>query len=88
MSALSGWALPRGTTVELDRDAYIAPPPLERAQTAQILNAIVDPVTKQPALTVDEIRDAERLDEHQPRSKQESPHDHADGPRVPRPRIA
>ena len=66
MSALSGWALPRGTGVELDRDAYIAAPPLERAQTAQILNSLVDPVTKQPALTVEEIRDAERLDDLNP----------------------
>ena len=27
MSALSYWALPRGTTIELNRDAYIEPPP-------------------------------------------------------------
>jgi HK97 family phage portal protein len=66
MEALSGWALPRGTTVELNRDEYIAAEPLERAQTAQILNSIVDPVTGQPALTVQEIRDAERLDNTSP----------------------
>jgi HK97 family phage portal protein len=65
MSALSGWALPRGTTVEVDRDAYVEPPPLERAQTAQILNSIVDKLGN-PALTVDEIRDAERLDDLNP----------------------
>jgi hypothetical protein len=29
--------LPRGTTIELNRDAYVQPPPLERAQTWQIL---------------------------------------------------
>ena len=65
MSAISGWALPRGTTIELDRDAYIAAPPLERAQTAQILNSIVDKLGN-PALTVEEIRDSERLDELNP----------------------
>ena len=36
MAAVSGWALPRGTTVELNRDEFVAPGPLERAQTAQI----------------------------------------------------
>jgi phage portal protein BeeE len=61
MGALSGWALPRGTTIEVNRDAYVAPPPLQRAQTAQILNGIVD-AQGNPALTVDEIRQAERLD--------------------------
>jgi HK97 family phage portal protein len=66
MSALSGWALPRGTTVELNRDEYVAAEPLERAQTAQILNSIVDPKTGQPALSVQEIRDAERLDNSTP----------------------
>jgi HK97 family phage portal protein len=61
MGALSGWALPRGTTVEVNRDSYVAPPPLQRAQTAQILNGIVD-AEGNPALTVDEIRAVERLD--------------------------
>ena len=37
MAALSGWLLPRGTAVEVNRDAYVQPEPLERAQTAQIL---------------------------------------------------
>jgi len=36
MEALSGWLLPRGTTVELNRDEYIRPGPLERAQTYAI----------------------------------------------------
>jgi HK97 family phage portal protein len=60
MLALSGWLLPRGTRVELNRDEYIQPGPYERAQTAQILNGIVDE-RGNPALTVDEIREAERL---------------------------
>lgn len=65
MSALSEWLLPRGTRVELNRDEYIQPGPYERAQTAQILNGIVDKQGN-PALTVDEIRDAERLDDTDP----------------------
>jgi HK97 family phage portal protein len=59
MSALSEWLLPRGTAVELNRDAYVEPEPYQRAQTAQILNNIRDPQGN-PALTVDEIRAAER----------------------------
>jgi HK97 family phage portal protein len=66
MSALSGWCLPRGTRVELNRDEFVQPPPLARAQTYQILYAIQDPVTGQRAITVDEIRAAERLDNSTP----------------------
>ena len=66
MSALSQWALPRGTRVELNRDDYVAPEPLERAQTAQILNSIIDPATGQSALTVQEIRATLRLDDSTP----------------------
>lgn len=61
MAALSEWALPRGVGVELNRDAYVAPPPLERAQTAQIYNTIKDEKGN-PALTVSEIREVERVD--------------------------
>lgn len=60
MGALSQWALPRGTRVELNRDAYVEPQPLERAQTAEILNRIRDDQGN-PALTVQEIRNAERI---------------------------
>jgi HK97 family phage portal protein len=66
MSAFSNWVVPRGTRVELNRDSYIQPEPLERAQTAQILNGIVDPQTGQPAMTVEEIRMAERLENSTP----------------------
>jgi hypothetical protein len=66
MGALSQWALPRGVRVEVNRDAYIQPEPLQRAQTAQILAGIVDPVTGQQAMTVAEIRAAERLDNSTP----------------------
>jgi HK97 family phage portal protein len=55
MSALSGWALPRGTTVELNRDEFVRPEPLERAQAAEIWNRI-------GALTVEEIARRERFE--------------------------
>jgi HK97 family phage portal protein len=63
MSALSQWLLPRGTKVEVNRDAYIQPEPYTRAQTAEILARIEDPITKQRALTVAAIRAAERIDD-------------------------
>jgi HK97 family phage portal protein len=66
MSALSGFLLPRGTRVELNRDEYVQPGPLERAQTAQILNSITDPVSGRPVLSVDEIREAERFQDSEP----------------------
>jgi hypothetical protein len=66
MSALSNWALPRGTRVELNRNSYIEPEPLQQAQAFQILASIVDPVTGNPALTVEEIRRILRLDNSTP----------------------
>ena len=60
MAALSEWLLPRGSAVEVNRDAYVQPDPYARAQTAAILNNIRDPQGN-PALTVDEIRAAERF---------------------------
>jgi len=62
MAALSAWLLPRGTTIELNRDAYIEPEPLERAQVAQIYSSIRDTPTGPPVLTVDEIRTIERME--------------------------
>jgi HK97 family phage portal protein len=69
MAALSGWLAPRGTRVEVNRDAYVQPEPYTRAQTAQILNGIVDP-SGNPALSVEEIRAAERLDDTAPNLSQ------------------
>ena len=66
MSALSGFALPRGTRVELNRNSYIEPDLLAQAQTVQILASIVDPDTGKPAMTVAEIRAALRLDNSTP----------------------
>ena len=65
MSALSEWLLPRGTRVELNRDEYIQPGPLERAQTAAILHGIVD-ADGNPVLSVNQIQQAERLTNSQP----------------------
>jgi HK97 family phage portal protein len=65
MAALSGWLTPRGTRIEVNRDDYIAPEPLQRAQAEQILNAIRDDQGR-PVMTVQEIRAAERLDNSTP----------------------
>jgi hypothetical protein len=51
--------------VEVNRDAYVRPGPFERAQTAEILHRITDPQGN-PAITVEEIRAAERLDDRLP----------------------
>jgi HK97 family phage portal protein len=54
MTALSGWALPRGQAVELNRDEYSRPPLLERATAYEKLAAL-------GALNAEEIRIMERL---------------------------
>jgi HK97 family phage portal protein len=65
MSALSGWLLPRGTRVEVNRDEYVQPEPYTRAQTAEIYNRIRDDLGR-PVLSVDEIRAAERFSNSAP----------------------
>jgi phage portal protein BeeE len=60
MEALSGYLVPRGVGIELNRDAYVQPAPLERAQTYAILHGLEE--DGQRALTVAEIRAAERFD--------------------------
>lgn len=54
MLALSQWLAPLGTAIEVNRDEYVKPGPLERAQTHEIYlrNGIV---------TADEVREAERF---------------------------
>jgi len=59
MSALSGWLLPRGTSVEVNRDEYVRPGPLERAQTWEILIRI-------GVLTAEEVRVIERYSNSAP----------------------
>ena len=54
MLALSNWLLPRGTGVEVNRDEYVRPGPLERAQTWDIY-------LRNGVVSVDEVREAERF---------------------------
>ena len=54
VAALSHWALPRGTDIELNRDEYVRPGPYERAQTWKILTEI-------GAVTAEEVRYLERF---------------------------
>jgi hypothetical protein len=60
MDAMSEWLVPRNTDIELNSDAYVRPEPLVRAQTAQILNSIVD-AEGNPVLSVEDIRRVERI---------------------------
>lgn len=55
MMALSGWLIPRGSGIEVNRDEYIRPGPLERAQTQAIY---ID----KGVLTSEEVREMERFD--------------------------
>ena len=66
MAALSSWLLPRGTTVELNRDEYTKPELLERAQTWAVLHGIVDEETGARVLNVPEIRQLERYSHSAP----------------------
>ncbi len=54
MPALSQWLLPRGTRIELNRDAYVQPGPLDRAQMWDILIRI-------GVLTAQQVAEIERL---------------------------
>lgn len=59
--AISNWALPSTQSIELNRDDYVKGNITERTMAYQILFNIMDPTTGQRAMTVDEIREAERL---------------------------
>jgi Phage portal protein len=54
VQALSEWALPLGTTLEVNRDEFIRPGPYERAQTYQILIGL-------GVLTVEQVQEIERF---------------------------
>jgi HK97 family phage portal protein len=54
VAALSGWALPRGTVVEVNRDEFVRPGPYERAQTWQILVGL-------GVLSVEQVQEIERF---------------------------
>jgi HK97 family phage portal protein len=63
--AMSEWLLPRGTDLEFNRDEYVRPEMKERAETYAILNKMVD-VHGNPAMSVDEVRMAERFLPNEP----------------------
>lgn len=58
----SRWLLPRGQRMEMNPDRYTQPPFAARVTAWQQLFGIVDPVTGERAISVAEIRAAERLD--------------------------
>lgn len=60
MQALSGWALPYGQAVELNRDEYTRPPFNERVEGYSKLFELVDEFGRR-GISIDEIRAAERL---------------------------
>ena len=59
--AISQWALPHGSIMELNRDEYTRPPLGERLTAWQTAFNIYDPATGQRVMNVDEIRAAERF---------------------------
>ena len=61
MEAISHWALPSTQSVEINRDDYVRPSMTERTTAYSTLFNIFDPVTGQRAMTIEEIRAAERL---------------------------
>jgi hypothetical protein len=61
MEAFSHWALPSTQSIELNRDEYVRPNFQERVGAYQMLFNIFDPVTGKRGITIDEIREAERL---------------------------
>lgn len=54
MTALSQWLVPRGTGLEVNRDEYVKPGPLERAQTWEIY-------LRNGVVSVEEVQVAERF---------------------------
>lgn len=59
--ALSRWALPAGTGMEFNPDRYVQPDLESRALAYQTLFNIYDPETGERAMTIEEIRQAERF---------------------------
>jgi HK97 family phage portal protein len=64
-SALSNWLLPRGSRVEFNREEYVKPEAEARARIYQTMHSIVDEKGNH-AMTVDEIRLAERFLPNEP----------------------
>jgi HK97 family phage portal protein len=61
MEAISGWALTGPQTVELNRDEYVRPAFAERVAGWSTLFNIHDETTGERAISIEEIRTAERL---------------------------
>lgn len=61
MEAISNWALPAGQRIEVNRDEYTRPSFENRATAYSTLFNIYDPDTGQRAMTIGEIRSAERF---------------------------
>jgi phage portal protein BeeE len=59
--AISHWALPSTQSLELNRDDYVKPAFAERVAGYKTLFEIVDPISGERAISIDEIREAERL---------------------------
>ena len=57
----SNWLLPRGSRMEFNPDRYIQPPLAERVAAYVAMFNMVDPATGERAMTLGEIRSAERL---------------------------
>jgi len=68
MEAISNWALPAGQNVELNRDEYVRPAFAERVQGWSTLFNIHDEITGERAITIEEIRTAERLTASPPKT--------------------
>jgi HK97 family phage portal protein len=60
MQALSGWLLPRNSTIEVNRDEYLSPALPELVGAYATLFGLVDE-TGNRAMTIDEIREATRI---------------------------
>lgn len=60
MKAISNWAMQPGQSAELDRDEYVRPSLTELAQAYSVLHSIQDEPDGRRAMSVDEIRAAQR----------------------------
>jgi HK97 family phage portal protein len=65
-AALSAWALPAGQRIEFNADEYVRGDLATRAQSYATMFNIFDPATDERAITIQEIRQAERLDSQDP----------------------
>ena len=61
MTAMSMWLTALGTSVELNRDEYVRGAPPDRANYYSTMFGIFDPATGERAITIDEIRQLERM---------------------------